>query len=152
LKKPTVRPAKDAAQAAQAAQQAADAKRYAENQKHLATVLGQTAKNLSKDISAPTEIKAFNENGNGDPLAANYQDLVRSRYTSAWTPPPDLSDESATVIVRVTIDREGRVMNAEITKPSRNAAMDRSIQTTLDNVTTIAPFPPGARNSSDLTS
>jgi TonB family protein len=50
------------------------------------------------------------------------------------------------VVVSVTIDRDGNVMSGHITKHSGNAAMDRSIENTLEKVTFIEPFPAGSKD------
>jgi len=78
---------------------------------------------------------------------ANYSDIVYSTYFAAWHPPASLTDEAAAVTVRVTISRNGQVTHHEIITPSGNSSMDRSIELTLDNVMSIAPFPD---NSKDL--
>jgi TonB family protein len=84
--------------------------------------------------------------GDGGPAVSNYRDIVYSIYTAAWQPPSSLTDELATVTARVTIARDGRVTSHEITKPSGNAAMDRSIENTLSSVTFVEPFPVGAKD------
>ncbi len=105
-------------------------------------------RSISTGMSAHTSIESDLQAGPGDggPLSANYRDLVASKYTDAWTPPPDLDDDSATVVVSVTIDRDGNVMSGHITKHSGNAAMDRSIENTLEKVTFIEPFPAGSKD------
>jgi TonB family protein len=132
-------PVKDTAQAdAKVREQAAkDAKRRAD-------AFGQLVKNIDKNTTSRTPVAIFDGPGGGGPLSAAYKDLVASTYTSAWAPPADLSDDTATVIASITIASDGRVINGRITKRSGNAAMDRSIQNTLDNVTYIQPFPQGS--------
>jgi TonB family protein len=142
LNKPTVRTPKDAAQAAKAAEDAANARAEAARKQRIAKAFGQSVANLSKGPSPSVDIKPFNEHGDGGPMAANYRDVVGSKYKGAWTPPPSLTDEHATTTASITIDRDGKVKSARITKGSGNAGMDKSVQTTLDNVTFIAPFPP----------
>jgi TonB family protein len=85
--------------------------------------------------------------GGGGAASINYRDAVASIYTRAWVPPAGMTDDSATAVVSVTIDRDGNVMSAHIIAESGNTDMDRSVQTTLDNVTFVAPFPAGARES-----
>ena len=110
------------------------------DRKQLADRIGKTLKSIDRNISGATTIDTP---GNGDkgPAAANYRDLVASKYTLAWNPPASLDDDTANVITSVTISRDGRVLRSHITKPSGNPTMDRSIQNTLDNVTFIEPFP-----------
>jgi TonB family protein len=78
---------------------------------------------------------------------ANYGDLIYSRYRAAWIPPLGLEDESISVTASVTIARDGQVLRHEITKRSGNAAMDASIDSTLENVTFIEAFPAGSTDS-----
>lgn len=144
--KPTTRPVskqpvKDTAEAdARAREQAArDAKRKAD-------AFGQMVKNIDRNTSSratPMELPGFGGRG---ALSAAYKDIIQSTYTSAWSPPADLSDDTATVVASITIASDGRVMSGRITNRSGNAAMDRSIQNTLDNVTYIQPFPPGSKD------
>jgi len=84
--------------------------------------------------------------GFGEP-ATNYRDLVYSIYFNAWHPPVSLTDESAVAEVSITVAKNGTVTRHDITKPSKNGDMDRSVQTTLDNVTYISPFPAGSKDT-----
>jgi len=81
------------------------------------------------------------------PLMANYGDIVYSHYRSAWTPPPELDDESISVTASVTIARDGQVLRHEIKKRSGNVAMDSSIDATMENVTFIDAFPAESKDS-----
>ena len=45
------------------------------------------------------------------------------------------------------IARDGKVASSRILQSSGSPAVDRSIQTTLDRVTFVAPFPAGAKDS-----
>ena len=78
---------------------------------------------------------------------ANYGDLVYSIYQAAWTKPLSSTDANSTVLVSVTIARNGNVIKHEILKPSGNATMDKSIERTLENVTFVKEFPDGATDS-----
>jgi TonB family protein len=71
---------------------------------------------------------------------------VASKYTAAWNPPANLDDDLAAVTVKVTIERGGTVVEAHIVKSSGNPAMDRSIESTLQNVTYVEAFPPGSKD------
>jgi TonB family protein len=123
---------------------ASDAKRKALEARKLRIALGIAADRIDKGTAShlPT-VEEQAGPGGGGPLSMNYRDAVASIYTDAWSPPADLDDESATVVVSVTIDRDGNVMSGHIIKPSGNAAMDQSIQNTLDKVTFVKPFPAG---------
>ena len=122
-----------------------DARRKALAARKLEIALGIAANRIDKGTAShlPT-VEEQAGPGGGGPVSMNYRDAVASIYTDAWSPPADLDDESATVVVSVTIDRDGNVMSGHIITPSGNAAMDQSIQNTLDKVTFVKPFPPGS--------
>jgi TonB family protein len=143
-KRPTSKPTttKTTTDAPDDSQARADAVRRSQITKQI----GQSVKNLNGGLSTATTVETtFGGGGESGPAAQNYRDVVASIYTAAWTPPADLDDELATVSVSVTIARDGNVVTGHITKSSGNPAMDRSIQATLEKVTYIAPFPPGAK-------
>ena len=79
--------------------------------------------------------------GNGGAAMTNYRDIVASKYTIAWQPPATLDDDTASVTVTVTIARSGKVVDSRIKRPSGNSAMDKSIESLLENVTFVEPFP-----------
>jgi TonB family protein len=84
--------------------------------------------------------------GGDSVIMANYNDLVGNKYRDAWNPPPSLDDNTATVTASVVIYRDGRVKSHEIIQRSGNAAMDKSIEATLQNVTFVGPFPAESRD------
>ena len=107
--------------------------------------IGSAVRNLDNNFSHETR---ENLGGTGEGVgqaSINYRDAVASIYTGAWVPPADLDDELATATVSVTIDRDGTVQSARIIQGSGNPGMDQSVQSTLDRVTFIAPFPQGAK-------
>jgi TonB family protein len=124
----------------------AQARAAAENQRRLANLINKGVGRLSNTLAKDTAIQ-INPGEDGGEAVANYRDIVASIYTAAWNPPPSLDDDLATVVVSVTIARDGHVLHHEVTKSSGNAAMDKSIGNTLDNVTEIAPFPEGSRDT-----
>jgi outer membrane biosynthesis protein TonB len=86
--------------------------------------------------------------GGGGPSYAGYSAWVRSVYERAWIPPEDASSEYATVEATVTIARDGTVVSRRIVTRSGDAAVDASVQRTLDRVTTVGrPFPEGAKEA-----
>jgi TonB family protein len=123
----------------------AKARQMAENQQRIASQISRDISRLSGALSKDTAVQMSSGDDGGEP-AANYRDIVASMYTAAWNPPASLDDESATVVVSVTIARDGHVVTHEIVKSSGNAVMDKSIGNTLDNVTFIAPFPEGSKD------
>ena len=128
------------------AQQDAERRRQDnERRNQIAKQFGTIVRRLDNGLSSSTDVVMPSGSGDGGPAAQNYRDAVASIYTQAWSPPADLEDELATVNVSVTIDREGNVVSAHITKHSGNSSMDQSIQNTLEKVTYIAPFPATAK-------
>jgi TonB family protein len=124
----------------------ARAKAIADNQRRIANQINRGIGRLSSSLGKDTAVQ-ISSGGDGGEAAANYRDVVASIYHAAWNQPASLNDDSASVVVSVTIGRDGRVLHHEITKPSGNPVMDRSIENTLDNVTDIAPFPEGSKDA-----
>lgn len=114
--------------------------RELENQRRVSEQLARDIRALGKDVGKAVAVDA-GPVGNGGEAATNYKDIVMSKYTLAWEPPANLEDEKTSVLVNVTIARSGRVIHTSITKPSGNPAMDKSIESVLENVTFIEPFP-----------
>lgn len=121
------------------------AKQIADNQE-LIRRINKGVGRLSTALAKNTAVQINPGVDNGEQVT-NYRDIVASTYTAAWVPPVSLEDDSATVTARVTIGRDGRVTSHQITKSSGNAAMDKSIENTLDNVTFIEPFPEGSKDA-----
>ena len=84
--------------------------------------------------------------GGGGPSYANYAAFVMTAYKNAWEPPEDTASDDAVAKVSVTIARDGNVLSAEITRPSGDSYVDRSVERTLQRVKFIAPFPEGAKD------
>lgn len=123
------------------------AREAAENRSRLVKQIGNNIRSLSSELSPTTTVELGAESGDAGPAAANYRDIVASKYTAAWNPPANLDDELAAVTVSITIARDGTVTGHRIIRSSGNSGMDRSIQTTLENVTYIEAFPVGSRDA-----
>jgi len=105
-------------------------------------------KNISSGLASSTKVDMPEGRGGGGVSYAPYGQIVRKIYTDAWLVPDDMTDDEATIKVSVTIARDGRVIASSIQQRSGSAAADRSIQNTLDRITTIGvPFPTGAKES-----
>ncbi len=124
----------------------ARAKALADKQQRIANQISRGVGRLSSTLNKDTAVQ-ISSGGDGGEAAANYRDIVASIYHAAWNQPASLNDDAATVVVSVTIGRDGRVLHHEIIKPSGNPVMDRSIDNTLENVTDIAPFPEGSKDA-----
>jgi TonB family protein len=122
----------------------AKARQQAENQQRIANQISRGLSHLSGALSKDTAVE-MSSGADGGAAAANYADLVQSMYYAAWNQPASV-DNSAAVLVSVTVARDGRVVRHEIVKPSGNTTMDNSIQNALENVPNIAPFPEGSKD------
>jgi len=105
-----------------------------------------TIKSMRSQLSA-----AINVNVAGANAAAftSYANLVVGVYRRAWEPliPSELA-RSRIAKVSVTIRRDGRVLSARIVNRTGDAALDRSVQRTLDRVSRIGkPFPSGSKDT-----
>ncbi len=105
-----------------------------------ARALRNAIRNLKKNLSPGTTIDMP---GNSSAAYANYADAVKSVYDQAWTLPNAIANDNEIVKVTVTIASDGTVISARIIDSSGDAALDASVQKTLERVTFIAPFPEG---------
>jgi colicin import membrane protein len=114
---------------------AADAAR-----KRLAQQLSKTADALQRGFSSGTKVDV---GGPGGEAYANYGALVQMAYENAWQILPDLNDDDAITVVRVTIARDGRVIASRIIRKSTSSTMDKSVQGALNRVKSqgLPPFP-----------
>jgi TonB family protein len=98
---------------------------------------------LSHNLSRSTRIDMP---GNGTQASASYRSVVQSIYLRAIVAnmPTQVANNGETTLVRVTIARDGTVISATITSRSGDSAWDDAVQRTINQVTTIAPFPEGA--------
>jgi colicin import membrane protein len=136
--------AKARAQAEAKARAKADARRRATQQ--LESRLNSAFESLSKNLSSGTTIEPL---GPGGEAYADYGQVVKSYYDQAWIDPEDVSEDAATVKVKVVIRRDGTVISDSIQKRSAIAALDKSVQNALDRVRIrgLPQFPEGAKES-----
>lgn len=134
---PVVRNAADvkATRDAARAKEAADRRREAD-------AVGHAIAGIRGGVSGSTEIKLQGPGGGGVPYG-NFLSQVKRVYWGAWLVPDGSPD--VTVRATVTIARDGTVVSARIVEQSGNAAVDNSVQMTLDRVTFVAPLPEGAK-------
>ena len=95
-------------------------------------------------MSAGTTIEPL---GPGGEAYADYGQVVKSLYDQAWIDPGEVSDDAATVKVKVVIARDGEVVSDSMVKRSGIPALDKSVQNALDRVRArgLPPFPEGAK-------
>ena len=107
-----------------------------------ARALRNAIRNLKSNFSPGTTIDMP---GNSSAAYANYADAVKSIYDQAWAQVPldTVANENEIVKASVTIASDGTVISARIIESSGDAALDASVQKSLERVTFIAPFPEG---------
>jgi TonB family protein len=130
------------AQAAKEAKAAAQRQIAAANaaRQRLAQKISGAAESLRAGFSSGVKMDV---GGPGGEAYANYGALVQMAYESAWQILPDLDDNDAVAVVRVTIARDGRVIDSKITRKSTSTTMDRSVIAALNKVKAqgLPPFP-----------
>jgi TonB family protein len=131
------------------AEKQAEVKAAAERSQRFANA----AKVLRGSLSQTTTIETTPSRGGfgGDgPSYANYAQVVRKIYNdawNAWSVPDDVTDDEATVQVRVTIARNGRVVRSEILRSSGSRAVVNAAQAVLDRVTYVKEFPADSKDT-----
>jgi TonB family protein len=107
-----------------------------------------TLENLKDGLSSSTTIGVQGPNGEA---YAGYESVLKSiyqrRYDLAVSAAGDITDGEATVVATVTVERNGSVTKSRVVTPSGNSALDKLVRRVLDEVTSIRPFPEGAKDS-----
>ncbi|MEO8428127.1 MAG: TonB family protein [Verrucomicrobiota bacterium] len=137
--KPAVRSTAESSARKARADVAAKAREAAEEWKGQIT---KSVQDLRSDLSPGTTIEAM---GTGGEAYANYSQAIKSIYTEAWLTPDDVTDDTATVHVEVTVARDGRIVSSSILRRSGASSLDKSVQAALDRVARrrLPPFPEG---------
>jgi TonB family protein len=117
-----------------------EARQEADRRRRIASAFGNAVNSLEGSRSGSTTVEWKGPGGGGVPYA-NFLQAVKSVYQRAWIVPDGITDDNATVTASVTIARDGTVVSSHITRSSGNAAVDRSVQVTLDRVKWAAPLP-----------
>lgn len=143
---PVVRKSKTKAPSKDTASDDSRERQWLEARQRLANQVGRAASNIRSGTGAATAVEEGFGSGSG-PSYASYTSWVWSYFDRAWVRPQDGSLEDATVLARVTIARDGTVIAKRIIKPSGDAAVDASVQRTLDRVNSVErPFPEGSKD------
>ena len=74
-----------------------------------------------------------------------YGSMLHDRLYSEWAQPTAVasSGEKFSVLVKVRIEKDGRVTNFEVVKPSGNETVDQSVAAVANRVTQVDPLPAG---------
>jgi TonB family protein len=99
------------------------------------------ARRLQEKLSSSTTVDMP---GNSSVSYANYASAVRSIYDENWNLPDHIANDEEITRASVTIASDGTVISARIVTPSGDANVDASVQSVLERVKEIAPFPEGA--------
>jgi TonB family protein len=110
-------------------------------QDRLAKQLGKVRENLRQGFSSGTAVEV---SGPGGEAYASYRSFVFAAYDNAWQVQPDVANDESVVIVKVVVHRTGKIISARITDRSGNVVIDKSVQSALDRVDHLPPFPQGA--------
>jgi len=124
----------------------AEAKRRAEQkaaQEKLAKALGKVREEMRQGFTSGTAVEV---SGPGGAAYASYRSFVFAAYDNAWQVHPDITNDDSAVIARIVVHRTGRIISAQISQRSGLPALDKSVQRALDSVTSLPPFPEGARD------
>jgi TonB family protein len=116
----------------------------AEARRRAAAEIGQVVSGIKSGLSQSTRIDMDFGPGGGGPTYANFNAALKSIYERAWIVPNGIADKDASVIVSVTIARDGTVISGRITQPSGNALVDRSVQQMLERVKFAVALPEDA--------
>jgi colicin import membrane protein len=112
---------------------------YRERQQALGTIVG----NVDTGLARTTNVEMP---GPGGEAFINYADLIWSKYYKEWQRPED-HEVRAPVRVEIVVNRDGRIVSANIVKSSGDAALDRSVRQTLERVHSLPAFPEGAKDA-----
>jgi TonB family protein len=74
-----------------------------------------------------------------------YGSMLHDRFYSEWVQPASVASSKAktSVLVKIRIEKDGRVSSFETIKPSGNSAVDESVAEIAKRVTQVDPLPSG---------
>jgi TonB family protein len=77
-----------------------------------------------------------------------YGNMLHDRFHGEWDQPTSemTAGSKVSVLVKIRIEKDGRVSNFEIVKPSGNPAIDQSVAAVAKRVTQVDPLPAGLGN------
>jgi outer membrane biosynthesis protein TonB len=107
---------------------------------------GPASHTASKETSAGAGGRAGS--GGGASEFGWYGNMLHDRFYSAWTQPTTIitSGSKISTLVKVRIEKDGRVSNFEIIKPSENVVVNESVAAIAKRVTQVDPLPAGFGN------
>jgi TonB family protein len=113
------------------------------------------AKKDSSTSSNQTAEKSNSTKGSGTGTTqpseyAWYGTMLHDRFNKAWQQPKSIVATGAkmSAIVKIRIEKDGRVSKFTIVKPSGNVAVDESVAAIAERVTQVDPLPDGLAHKS----
>jgi TonB family protein len=128
----------------------ADARAEKKARKHAldaAKAFNEATRAIKENTSSSTAIVMP---GDSSEAYANYGQIVKSIYDSAWRAPETSANDDADTLVKVEINRDGTVLSADIINPSGDSAVDNTVQRALDRVRFIEKFPEGSTENTRI--
>lgn len=113
----------------------------------LATKMKSIIGGLQGGLSAPVDVQVDAGGGPNALAFLDYGQTMVRLYEQMWLAPPNLSEAHAVVSVTVTVARDGRVISWRVSRPTGNAAVDKSVRETLEKVRQFEAFPASFRES-----
>ena len=88
-----------------------------------------------------------------NPSSDGYGSMLHDRFYSEWVQPTTAVPFGAklAVLVKLRIEKDGRVSSFEIVKPSNNVIVDESVAAIAKRVTQVDPLPAGLGNGDHYT-
>jgi colicin import membrane protein len=142
--KPINRTAADKQKAQAQAEAAERARRLAGLKRDLLRQWDKNKQSLQSGFASGTKVEV---GGTGGEAYAGYAIWLQAVYDEAWVLTDTFNADSPVALVQVRIARDGRVLDARITRRSGHSGFDRSVQRALDKVKFIEPFPPSMREA-----
>jgi colicin import membrane protein len=96
---------------------------------------------VNNGVSRSSVVSSIGTDSSGGVASGRYGDGLKAIYDSKWILNADAYDDETAASVKVRVRRDGSVVSAIVTKPSGNAAFDRSVRAALNAVQTVLPFP-----------
>jgi len=74
-----------------------------------------------------------------------YGSMLHDRFYSEWVQPTTVANAGGknSVLVKLRIEKDGRVSNFEVVRPSGNAELDESVKALANRVSHVEPLPDG---------
>jgi TonB family protein len=74
-----------------------------------------------------------------------YGSMLHDRFYSEWVQPTNVASAGAknSVLVKLRIEKDGRISSFEVVRPSGNAELDESVKTLANRVNHVEPLPDG---------